>query len=102
MNQDLKSKMGECLAAVRLLARAVWGDIPVNRDDMRQCQCSSLLVVKLEYDGNVSFEAGTFAQIRDIRQQLSIHMDVMNDASERYKRTRVLSYLLEDKHSLGV
>jgi len=99
MNHDLKSKMGEYFAAVGLFTRAVWGDIPVNRDEIRQCQCSSLLATRLGYDGYVCFKAGTFAQISDIRQQPMIHTDVLNDVSEGYERTRVLSYLLEDKHA---
>ena len=48
----------------------------------------------LQYDGDVYFEAGTFAQIRNPTQQLAVHTDVLNDSALSYDKTGVLSFFV--------
>jgi len=46
--------------------------------------------------GDIMFEAGTFAQIRDTMQQLSVHTDALNNDTATYEKTGVISFIICD------
>ena len=95
MTDELCTSMGIALNVVGRMTKIVWETstvIPFN-DVTRQNECSAVLAKKLGYNGDVFFEAGTFAHIRDSGQQLGIHCDFLNDGTPGYDKTGVLSFL---------
>ena len=95
MSSGLQAGMGPSLSVVGLLSHHLWGVGAVNNNDTRQQECSKTFATHLGCDADIVFEAGTFAQIRNISQQLAVHTDVLNDSSPGYEKTGVLSYFIQ-------
>jgi hypothetical protein len=100
MPKDLQTEMGICLNFLGVATQELWSGcgLPVFDDADRQSECSDMLAEALGFGGKVFFEAGTFAHIRDIDQDLAVHCDILNDTSKGYNKTTVLSIVSNEEH----
>ena len=80
----------------------MWAGYCLFSDSRRQQECSTHLASSLGHEKHdeLYFEAGTFAHLRDIRQQVAIHLDTNSDGSDGYEFAGVASFIVNIKYSI--